>query len=69
MYYKFYYREDNELGSETRVLTTEASVPRSPTRSRLRSLDIFRGFSIALMVRIYIVDFLYLFIFCKMQTQ
>ncbi|XP_075985188.1 heparan-alpha-glucosaminide N-acetyltransferase-like [Anticarsia gemmatalis] len=49
-YARYFAREDNELGSETRVLTTEASVPRSPTRSRLRSLDIFRGFSIALMI-------------------
>ncbi|XP_047540046.1 heparan-alpha-glucosaminide N-acetyltransferase-like [Vanessa atalanta] len=50
LYSRYFAREDNELGSETRVLTTEASVPRSPTRSRLRSLDIFRGFSIALMI-------------------
>ncbi|KAM3961405.1 heparan-alpha-glucosaminide N-acetyltransferase [Aphomia sociella] len=49
-YARYFAREDNELGSETRVLTTEASVPRSPTRSRLRSLDIFRGISIALMI-------------------
>ncbi|XP_026750425.1 heparan-alpha-glucosaminide N-acetyltransferase-like [Galleria mellonella] len=49
-YARFFGREDNELGSETRVLTTEASVPRSPTRSRLRSLDIFRGIAIALMI-------------------
>ncbi|XP_045762205.1 heparan-alpha-glucosaminide N-acetyltransferase-like [Maniola jurtina] len=49
-YATYFAREDNELGSETRVLTTEASVPRSPTRSRLRSLDIFRGFTIALMI-------------------
>ncbi|XP_026332744.1 heparan-alpha-glucosaminide N-acetyltransferase-like [Hyposmocoma kahamanoa] len=46
----YFAREDNELGSETRVLTTEVSVPRPPTRSRLRSLDIFRGFCIALMI-------------------
>ncbi|XP_072948282.1 heparan-alpha-glucosaminide N-acetyltransferase-like isoform X2 [Epargyreus clarus] len=50
LYATYFAREDNELGSETRVLTTEASVPRSPTRSRLRSLDIFRGFCIALMI-------------------
>ncbi|CAH0717685.1 unnamed protein product, partial [Brenthis ino] len=50
LYARYFAREDNELGSETRVLTTEASVPRSPTRSRLRSLDIFRGFAIALMI-------------------
>ncbi|XP_038218278.1 heparan-alpha-glucosaminide N-acetyltransferase-like [Zerene cesonia] len=50
LYARYFAREDNELGSETRVLTTEESVPRSPTRSRLRSLDIFRGFSIALMI-------------------
>lgn len=50
VYARYFAREDNELGSETRVLTTEASIPRSPTRSRLRSLDIFRGFSIALMI-------------------
>ncbi|CAH2097531.1 unnamed protein product [Euphydryas editha] len=49
-YARYFAREDNELGSETRVLTTEASVPRSPTRSRLRSLDIFRGIAIALMI-------------------
>ncbi|OWR54043.1 hypothetical protein KGM_201918 [Danaus plexippus plexippus] len=49
LYARYFAREDNELGSETRVLTTEASVPRSPTRSRLRSLDIFRGIAIALM--------------------
>lgn len=49
-YARYFAREDNELGSETRVLTAEAGVPRSPTRSRLRSLDIFRGFSIALMI-------------------
>ncbi|XP_063629468.1 heparan-alpha-glucosaminide N-acetyltransferase-like [Cydia splendana] len=50
LYARYFAREDNELGSETRVLTTEASVPRSPTRSRLRSLDIFRGAAIALMI-------------------
>ncbi|XP_073962435.1 heparan-alpha-glucosaminide N-acetyltransferase-like [Choristoneura fumiferana] len=50
LYARYFAREDNELGSETRVLTTEASVPRSPTRSRLRSLDIFRGFALALMI-------------------
>ncbi|CAK1590934.1 unnamed protein product [Parnassius mnemosyne] len=50
LYARYFAREDNELGSETRVLTTEASVPRSPTRSRLRSLDIFRGIAIALMI-------------------
>ncbi|KAF9420505.1 hypothetical protein HW555_003255 [Spodoptera exigua] len=50
LYARYFAREDNELGSETRVLTAEASVPRSPTRSRLRSLDIFRGFAIALMI-------------------
>lgn len=50
LYSRYFAREDNELGSETRVFTTEASVSRSPTRSRLRSLDIFRGFSIALMI-------------------
>ncbi|CAB3229441.1 unnamed protein product [Arctia plantaginis] len=50
IYARYFAREDNELGSETRVLTAEASVPRSPTRARLRSLDIFRGFSIALMI-------------------
>lgn len=49
-YARYIAREDNELGSETRVLTTESSVPRSPTRSRLRSLDIFRGTAIALMI-------------------
>ncbi|KAJ0171377.1 hypothetical protein K1T71_012927 [Dendrolimus kikuchii] len=49
-YARYFAREDNELGSETRVLTMESSVPRSPTRSRLRSLDIFRGFAIALMI-------------------
>ncbi|XP_045513819.1 heparan-alpha-glucosaminide N-acetyltransferase-like [Pieris brassicae] len=47
-YSRYFAREDNELGSETRVIVT--SEPRSPTRSRLRSLDIFRGFSIALMI-------------------
>ncbi|XP_049880375.1 heparan-alpha-glucosaminide N-acetyltransferase-like [Pectinophora gossypiella] len=46
----YFNREDNELGSETRVLTAEVSAPRAPTRSRLRSLDIFRGFCIALMI-------------------
>ncbi|RVE50772.1 hypothetical protein evm_004521 [Chilo suppressalis] len=50
LYARYMAREDNELGSETRVLTAEANVPRSPTRSRLRSLDIFRGFCIALMI-------------------
>ncbi|XP_050671269.1 heparan-alpha-glucosaminide N-acetyltransferase-like [Leptidea sinapis] len=50
LYARYFAREDNELGSETRVLTTEDSVPRAPPRSRLRSLDIFRGFSIALMI-------------------
>ncbi|XP_059055711.1 heparan-alpha-glucosaminide N-acetyltransferase-like [Achroia grisella] len=49
-YARYFAREDNELGSETRVLTTESSIPRSPTRSRLRSLDIFRGIAIALMI-------------------
>ncbi|CAH0760197.1 unnamed protein product [Diatraea saccharalis] len=49
-YARYLAREDNELGSETRVLTAEASVHRSPTRSRLRSLDIFRGIAIALMI-------------------
>ncbi|CAF4859348.1 unnamed protein product [Pieris macdunnoughi] len=47
-YSRYFAREDNELGSETRVIVS--SEPRSPTRSRLRSLDIFRGFSIALMI-------------------
>ncbi|XP_060807203.1 heparan-alpha-glucosaminide N-acetyltransferase [Amyelois transitella] len=50
LYARYFAREDNELGSETRVLTAEASIPRSPTRSRLRSLDIFRGIAIALMI-------------------
>ncbi|XP_037874035.1 heparan-alpha-glucosaminide N-acetyltransferase [Bombyx mori] len=49
LYARFFAREDNELGSETRVLT-EVSVVRPPVRSRLRSLDIFRGFAIALMI-------------------
>ncbi|XP_030034181.2 heparan-alpha-glucosaminide N-acetyltransferase [Manduca sexta] len=50
VYARYFAREDNELGSETRVLTVEVTAPRSPTRSRLRSLDIFRGFCIALMI-------------------
>lgn len=49
-YARYFAREDNELGSETRVLTAEASVQRTPTRPRLRSLDIFRGASIAMMI-------------------
>ncbi|KAL0861306.1 hypothetical protein ABMA27_008865 [Loxostege sticticalis] len=48
LYARFFAREDNELGSETPVLMGDV-VPR-PTRSRLRSLDIFRGFTIALMI-------------------
>ncbi|XP_048484368.1 heparan-alpha-glucosaminide N-acetyltransferase [Plutella xylostella] len=50
MYARFFNREDNELGSDTRVLTGDSAAPRAPTRSRLRSLDIFRGFAVALMI-------------------
>ncbi|KAI5631758.1 hypothetical protein NE865_15522 [Phthorimaea operculella] len=45
----YFNREDNELGAETRALTAEVG-GRSPARARLRSLDIFRGMCIALMV-------------------
>ncbi|XP_028168609.1 heparan-alpha-glucosaminide N-acetyltransferase-like [Ostrinia furnacalis] len=48
LYARYFAREDNELGSETPVLMEVT--PRSPTRSRLRSLDIFRGLAIALMI-------------------
>lgn len=49
---RFVNREDNELGSDTRALTSEGlnRTPRSPTRSRLRSLDVFRGAAVALMI-------------------
>ncbi|XP_041974872.1 heparan-alpha-glucosaminide N-acetyltransferase-like [Aricia agestis] len=50
LYARYFIREDNELNTETRVLTTEGNVPRSPARARLRSLDIFRGIAIALMI-------------------
>ncbi|GBP95696.1 Heparan-alpha-glucosaminide N-acetyltransferase [Eumeta japonica] len=50
LYSRYFAREDNELGSETRVLTSETNLLRSPTRSRLRSLDIFRGAAIAMMI-------------------
>lgn len=50
LYARYFAREDNELGSETRILTVESTINRAPKRSRLRSLDIFRGFAIALMI-------------------
>ncbi|KAL4703761.1 hypothetical protein ACJJTC_017549 [Scirpophaga incertulas] len=50
LYSRFFAREDDELGSGPRILTQEVASAFTQTRSRLRSLDIFRGLCIALMI-------------------
>ncbi|KAL4703821.1 hypothetical protein ACJJTC_019480 [Scirpophaga incertulas] len=45
-----FLQEDDELGSGPRILTQEVASAFTQTRSRLRSLDIFRGLCIALMI-------------------